>query len=117
MTSLKLYDIPEWKKKKIEELAKKDPMKLTRQEVAFILEVRHERLFGKEGVEKVKKQYGPDDFYKEADGILLTKEWDPELYELSIRREIEIARGNYTPGKGVFARKYAVPPYVYFPSR
>jgi hypothetical protein len=48
-----------------------------------------------------------------ADGELLLKKECPELFIDSIKVTTKLALGEYTPGRGVFKRKYAKP----FPSR
>lgn len=91
----------------IGEIAKKDPMKLTKEEVAKIKKAAFTYLYSPKNPENIN-------FESSAGGLLKIKEIAPELYKHAIEMDIALALGKYTPGEGPFKKKYADP---YFPSR
>jgi hypothetical protein len=91
--------------KELEEIAKKDPMELT---VEDIIKIEKANPY----LHTESQGSNPIDFKSEAEGLLMIKKEAPELYLHDVKMDIALALGKYTPGKGAFKKKYAKP---YFP--
>lgn len=92
--------------KALQEIAKKDPMKITKEDIVKILKAYHTKNPGNPYSINIASV---------ANGILLSKEEDPEGFIEDIKIFTALALGKYTPGKGIFKKKYATNPY--FPTR
>jgi len=93
--------------KELQEIAKKDSMKITKEDIVKILKAYHAKNPGNPGYSI--------DIESVANGIFLSKEEDPEGFIEDIKIFAALALGKYTPGKGIFKKKYATNPY--FPTR
>lgn len=95
--------------KELQEIAKKDPKKITKKDIVKILKAYHKRAHHTEN-----PGYSVD-IDSVASGIFLGKEEDPEGFIEDIKIFTALASGKYTPGKGALKKKYATNPY--FPTR
>jgi hypothetical protein len=93
--------------KELEEIAKKDPMEMTKEDIVKVL-YHQAKNFGENPIEL-------NEIESTASGFLMFKEEDPQGFIEDVKIFTALAMGKYTPGKGVFKKKYATNPY--FPSR
>lgn len=91
--------------KEIEEIAKKDPMELTKEEIIKLVKAVQEKYTNNPSYEVDPSEV--------AEGLLYAKENNPEYFVDVIKIKSALVLGEYTPGKGIFKKKYADP----FPKR
>lgn len=95
-------------KEELKKIVEKEPMDMTKEDIAKL-------------VKAVQKKYpiNPSNPSHEAnpfevaEGLLCVKKNDPEIFVEIIKIESALALGEYTPGEGIFKKKYADP----FPKR
>jgi hypothetical protein len=100
--------------KDLKEILAKSPEEMTKEDLTEIQKAIYAKYDSPGNPHSNPGEYDLDP-EEVAASILALKDDLPEDYQETVEINKALAAGKYTPGKGVFAKKYATDPY--FPSR
>jgi len=90
-------------KEEIKKIVEKDPKDMTKEDIAKLVKAAQD-------ASNPSYEIKP---FEVAEGLLYAKESNPEYFVDVIKIKSALAFGEYTPGEGIFKKKYADP----FPKR